>query len=64
MARTGARSFIGSITSLLNEFYGTVGQNLTTWKPQAPKLPQSTDPTGTDLPTTEASAEPAMASLP
>ncbi len=63
MARTGARSFIGSITSLLNEFYGTVGQDLNTWKPQAPRLPQSADPGGTDLPTTEPPAEATRASL-
>ena len=44
MARaTGARSFIGSITSLLDEFYRTVTQNLEAWKPSAPRLPRQTD---------------------
>ena len=44
MARgTGARSFIGSITSLLDEFYRTVIQNLEAWKPRAPRLPQQSD---------------------
>jgi len=44
MARgTGARSFIGSITSLMDEFYRTVTQNLEAWKPRAPRLPRQTD---------------------
>ena len=44
MARgTGARSFIGSITALLDEFYRTVTQNLEAWKPSAPRLPRQTD---------------------
>ena len=44
MARgTGARSFIGSITALLDEFYRTVTQNLEAWKPSAPRLPRQTE---------------------
>ena len=44
MARgTGARSFIGSITALLDEFYRTVTQNLEAWKPPAPRLPRQTE---------------------
>lgn len=41
MARgRGQRSFIGSIRSLLSEFYGTVVQDLDAWKPRAPRLPE------------------------
>ena len=64
MARSGQRSFIGSVTSLLNEFYRTVVQNLDTWTPRAPRLPESVEPAGTESPGTETPPEPSRTSLP
>ncbi len=43
----GARSFVGSVTRLLEEFYGSVAQELKAWTPRAPRLPEqqhSTEP--------------------
>ena len=49
MARgTGQRSFIGSISSLVNDFYRTVVQNIDTWKPRAPRLPERAESAGTE----------------
>ncbi len=65
MARgTGQRSFIGSINSLLNEFYGTVVQNLETWKPRAPRLVNPGESAGTETPTAETSSESAGTAVP
>ena len=36
----GARSFVGSVTALLEEFYGSVAQELKEWTPRAPRLPE------------------------
>ena len=36
----GARSFVGSVTALLEEFYGSVAQELKEWAPRAPRLPE------------------------
>lgn len=40
---SGARSFIGSTASLLDEFYRLVAQNLEAWRPRAPRLPDQPD---------------------
>ena len=37
---SGARSFIGSVTRLVDEFYRLVAQNLENWRPRAPRLPE------------------------
>lgn len=37
---SGARSFIGSVTGLVDEFYRLVAQNLEAWRPRAPRLPE------------------------
>jgi len=39
---SGSGSFIGSVTDILDEFYGDVVQNLKTWAPRAPRLPDAT----------------------
>lgn len=36
---SGSGSFIGSVTDILDDFYGNVVQNLKTWAPRAPRLP-------------------------
>ncbi len=36
----GARSFVGSVTALLDEFEGSVAQELKAWTPRAPRLPE------------------------
>ena len=36
----GARSFVGSVTALLDEFYRSVAQELKAWTPPAPRLPE------------------------
>ena len=43
----GARSFVGSVTTLLDEFEESVAQELKAWTPRAPRLPDqqhSTEP--------------------
>ena len=36
----GARSFVGSVTALLDEFEGSVAKELKAWTPPAPRLPE------------------------
>ena len=45
---SGARSFIDSITSLVDEFYRSIAQNLEAWTPRAPRLPEQSDPPETE----------------
>ncbi len=60
MARgDGRRSFVGSMRALLDEFYRTVVQNLDTWKPRAPRLPEEVESSTPDVP--DALARPASA---
>ena len=40
----GRGSFIGSVLSVLDEFYGTTVQNLRAWTPAAPKLRDTDEP--------------------
>ncbi|MBT3942093.1 MAG: hypothetical protein HOC77_10625 [Chloroflexi bacterium] len=37
---SGTGSFIGSVTDILDECYGTIVQNLKAWAPRAPRLPK------------------------
>jgi hypothetical protein len=40
---SSAKSFIGSVTKLLDEFYRSVAQDLKAWRPPAPRLPERPD---------------------
>ena len=47
----GARSFVGSVTTLLDEFERSVAQELKAWTPRAPRLPEqqhATEPESAD----------------
>ena len=46
---TGRGGFIDSVIGAVKLFYGEVLQNVTAWKPRAPRLPQASQPV-TDLP--------------
>ncbi len=46
----GARSFVGSVTALLEEFYGSVAQELKAWTPRAPRLPEQAPSTQAEPP--------------
>ena len=50
----GARSFVGSVTALLEEFYGSVAQELKEWTPRAPRLPEPPPSTQSEPPGSEA----------